>query len=92
MCFPSSLATRELIKSLDSTCTERLHSLHFSLVDQARFPVLGLLLPWFGEEILVYGNRLCSTHCRELPYEDLCKHAYLVAVYHATIVAIGHGL
>mgnify|MGYP007022996178 CR=1 FL=1 len=48
--------------------------------------------PRFGEEILVYGNRLCSTHCRELPYEDLCKPAYLVVVYHVTIVAIGHGL
>jgi len=32
----SSLATRELIGSLDSTCIDRLHSLHFSLVDQLR--------------------------------------------------------
>ena len=33
---------------------------------------------WVVGEILAYGNRLRSTHCREFPYLKLCRPAYFV--------------
>ena len=33
---------------------------------------------WVMEDILVYGNRLRSTHCREFHYMNLCRPAYFV--------------
>ena len=31
---------------------------------------------WVVKEILAYGNRLRSTHCREFRYMKLCRPAY----------------
>ena len=33
---------------------------------------------WVVEEILAYGDRLRSTHCREFHYMKLCRPAYFV--------------
>ena len=33
---------------------------------------------WVVEEILAFGNRLRSTHCREFNYLKLCRPAYFV--------------
>ena len=40
---------------------------------------------WVVEEILAYGNRLRSMHCREFPYFKLCRHAYLVRTNQCTV-------
>ena len=40
---------------------------------------------WVVEEILAFGTRLRSTHCREFNYLKLCRPAYLLLNYNLTL-------
>ena len=49
---------------------------------------------WVVEEILAYGNRLRSTHCREFHYLKLCRPAYFVRTLNLNVtpeIIIYHG-